>query len=76
MNGKTDDGLPRPSDFQLGSARSRAAARALAEARIKSYIQVTIIHIGRGGSDGLPPMQRVESNDSVVEIRHVASDGE
>jgi hypothetical protein len=74
MNGKTNDGLPRPSDFQLGSSRSRAAARALAETRIKWFITVKIIHIARSDSDGLPPMQRIQSSDSVVEILHIAGD--
>jgi hypothetical protein len=72
MNGKADDRLPSPSGFPLGSPRSRAAARALAGSRIKSFIQVEIIHIGRRDSDGLPSMRRIQSNDSVVEIRHVA----
>lgn len=74
MNGKADGGLPRPSDFPIGSARSRGAARALAESRIKSFITVKIVHIARSGSDGLPRMQRIQSSDSVVEIRHVAGD--
>jgi len=74
MNRKVDDGLPRPSDFPVGSPQSRAAARALAESRIKSFIQVKIIHIGRSGSDGLPSMRRIQSSDSVVEIVHIPSD--
>jgi hypothetical protein len=74
MNGTTDDALPRPSDFPMGSPRSRAAARALLESKISASIRVRIIHIGRGGSDGLPPMQRIRSDDCVTEIVHVAGD--
>lgn len=74
MNGLEDDAFPRPSDFSVGSPRSRAAARALAESRIKSLIQVKIIHIGHGGSDSLPPVRRIRSDDSVTEIVHVAGD--
>ena len=71
MNRKADDGLPRPSDFPVGSPQSRAAARALAEHRIRSFIRVKIIHVGRRGSEGLPPMQRMQSGDDIVEIEHV-----
>lgn len=74
MNGKTDDGLPRPSDFPVGSPRSRAAARSMAERSITSLICVEIVHIGRRSSDGLPPMQRIPSSDSIVEILYVAGD--
>lgn len=74
MNGELDSGLPRPSDFAIGSSRSRAAARALAGSRIKSLMQVAIIHIARASSDGLPPMQRIQSTDCVVEVRHIAGD--
>jgi hypothetical protein len=74
MNGKMDDGVPRPSDFPVGSPRSRAAARALAERKILAFIRVKIIHIGRSGSEGLPPMQRIQSDGSVTEIVHVAGD--
>jgi len=65
-------GLPRPSDYSMGSPESRAAARAMAERRIKSFIRVKIICIGLRGSEGLPPPQRIESEDSVTEIVHVA----
>ena len=74
MNGNADDDLPRPADFPVGSPRSRAAARALAECKISTSIRVKIIHIGHRGSDGLPPMQRIQSDDSVVEIVHVTGD--
>ena len=74
MNGKMDDGVPRPSDFPVGSPRSRAAARTMAERKIRAFIRVKIIHIGRSGSEGLPPMQRIQSEDSVTEIVHVAGD--
>jgi hypothetical protein len=74
MNGKLDDGLPRPLDFPVGSPQSRAAARVLAESRTKSFLQVKIVHIGRTDSDRFPPMQRIKSVDSVIEILHVAGD--
>lgn len=74
MNSNLTDGLPRPSDFPVGSPESRAAARAMAERKIKSFIRVKIIHVGRRGSDGLPPMQRMRSIDCVTEIVHVAGD--
>lgn len=41
---------PRPEDFPLGSAESRAAARAKLERiqvdRMKNVIRVTVVHIG------------------------------
>ena len=74
MDGKVGDALLRPSDFPVGSPRFRAAARALVEQRVRSFIRVKIIHIGRSGSEGLPPMQRIQSDDSVTEIVHVAGD--
>jgi len=74
MNGKEHDGLPLPSDFPVGSPRSRAAARALAECKISTSIRVKIVHIGHSCSDGLPAMQRIQSDDSVIEIIHVAGD--
>lgn len=74
MNGDMDGGLPRPSDFPVGSPRSRAAARALAESKISASIRVKIIHIGHGSSDDLPPVQRIQSDNSVIEIVHMASD--
>jgi hypothetical protein len=74
MNGKLDSGLPRPSDFSVGSTQSRAAARAQAESRIKSFIHVKIVHIGRSSRGGLPSMQQIRSVDCVTEIIHVAGD--
>ncbi len=74
MNGTIRDGFPRPSDFPVGSPRSRAAARAIVGPKIRATIRLKIIHIGHNGSDGLPPMQRIESDDSVTEIVHVAGD--
>lgn len=68
----TCGGLPRPSDFPVGSPESRAAARAMAERRIKSFIRVKIVYVGLRGSEGLPPPERIESEDSVTEIVHVA----
>jgi hypothetical protein len=66
------NGLPRPSDFPVGSPVSRAAARAMAERRIKSFLRVKIVYVGLRGSEGLPPPERIESEDSVTEIVHVA----
>lgn len=74
MIGKGGGGVPRPSVFPVGSTQSRAAARALVERKIKSFILVKIIHIGRGDSDRLPLMQRIQSDDSVTEIVHVAGE--
>ena len=74
MNSNLSDGLPRPSDFPVGSPESRAAARAMAERKIKTRIRVKIIHVGHSGSDGLPPIQRIQSDDSVTEIVHLAGD--
>jgi hypothetical protein len=45
---------PRPEEFPLGSIESRAAARALLEARKETTISVQIIHIGRLEGDSLP----------------------
>ena len=71
MNGKTDDGSLRPSDFLLGSLRSRAAARASVEHRIRSFIRLKIIHVGCSGSKKFRPMQRLRSGDDILEIVHV-----
>ena len=68
----TCDGLPRPSHYPIGSPESRAAARAMAERRIKSFLRVKIVCVGLRGSEGLPPPERIESEDSVTEIVHVA----
>jgi hypothetical protein len=72
MNEAITGGLPRPPDFRVGSPESRAAARARAARRIRSFIQVRIIYVGLRGSEGLPPPERIESEDSVTEIVHVA----
>jgi hypothetical protein len=72
MNEAINRGLPRPSDFPVGSPESRAAARAMAEHKIKSFIRVKIVYVGLQGSEGLPPPERIESEDSVTEIVHVA----
>lgn len=44
MKTSNSDGLPRPEEFPLGSMESRAAARALLEAREKDVRRVQIIH--------------------------------
>lgn len=74
MNGTVGDVLPRPSDFPIGSPRSRAAARAMAERKISSFIRVEIVHVGRSRNDGLPPMQRIKSDDCVVEFVHTGGE--
>jgi len=71
-NEGTSGGLPRPSHYPIGSPESRAAARAMAERRIKSFLRVKIVYVGLRGSQGLPPPERIESEDSVTEIVHVA----
>jgi hypothetical protein len=71
-NEAINGGLPRPSDFPVGSPESRAAARAMAERRIKSSIRVKIVYVGRRGGEGLSPPERIESEDSITEIVHVA----
>jgi hypothetical protein len=43
---KTPEVTPRPEDFPLGSAESRAAARAMAER--EPVIRVIVEHIGSG----------------------------
>ncbi len=68
------DGFQRPSDFRLGSTESRAAARAMAERRIKTYIRVKIIHIGERGSDILGVPYRIQSEDCIIEFVHVGGD--
>lgn len=73
-NEVTCNGLPRPSDYPMGSPESRAAARAMAQDRIKTFIRVRIIHIGREGSDGLPSPYRIQSEDCIVELIHVGGD--
>ena len=64
--------LPRPSNFPVGSPESRAAARAMAEWRIKGFIRVKVVYVGLRGGEGLPPPERIESEDSVTEIVHLA----
>jgi hypothetical protein len=72
MNDAINGGLLRPSDFPVGSPESRAAARAMAERRIKSFIRIKIVYVGLRGSEALPPPERIESEDSVTEIVHLA----
>jgi hypothetical protein len=74
MSGDIREGLQRPSDFRLGTTESRAAARAMAERRIKTFIRVKIIHIGERGSDSLPLPYRIQSEDCNIEFVHVGGD--
>jgi hypothetical protein len=71
----TNSGL-RPGDFTIGSVESRAAARALAEAKTKAkeVHRLVITHIGAAPND-LHPSTRRESENCIVEIIHKTSDG-
>ena len=71
MNEAINGGLPRLSDFPVGSPESRASARAMAARKIKTRILVRIIHVGKSVSDVLGLPYRVESEASVVEFVHV-----
>lgn len=60
---------PRPEHFPLGSTESRAAARALLEAREEVTMLVRIVCIGRQeGDPPLPAPQRIKYDGGVTEI--------
>jgi hypothetical protein len=65
----------KPSDFQLGSLASRAAARAQLE-RVKQgpeeVISIRVVYIGYDGKEPLPSPQRIPWKGGVTEIVHVA----
>jgi hypothetical protein len=75
MKPSTDE--PRPEEFPIGSTESRAAARALLEAREETKIIVQIIPVGRqDGDPPLPAPERVEYDGGVIEIVYTGWDDE
>jgi hypothetical protein len=66
----TCNGLPFPSDYPMGSPESRAAARAMAERKIRTRITVRIVHVGQSLIGDLATPYRIDSEDSVVEFVH------
>jgi hypothetical protein len=74
--GRADHMIEKPDSYMLGSLESRTAARTMLE-RIrtnqkKNAILVRIEHIGHDGKEPLPPAQRIQGNNGVTEIIHVA----
>jgi hypothetical protein len=69
----------KPADFPLGSAESRAAARAQLERAKREpgeVIRVQIVYIGHDKKEPLPPPERIPWKGGVTEMIWVAGEDE
>jgi hypothetical protein len=71
MSAMLPDWLPQPPAFPIGSAESRAAARAMADRKIKSLPRIEFFNLDRNG-ESMPT--RTVADSCIIEFLDSARD--